>query len=165
VPKLYELAEEFDEIYREISEADPDEDFSDEIKEKLRKAEGDFEDKLIACVKVMKSLAGESDVCRNEAERLTKRARSLTRNAGSLKDYVKECMLSSGMLRVKSSLFNISIADNPPSVDVFDLDDIPDEFTVFVPRKVSKTDIKLAIERGEEVPGAKLVRSQGVRIR
>jgi hypothetical protein len=113
----------------------------------------------------MKSLDGESSVCRNEAERLTKRARSLARNADSLKDYVKECMISAGMLRVKSSLFNISIADNPPSVDVFELDDIPEEFTVPVPRKVSKTEIKLAIERGEEVPGAQLVRSKGVRIR
>lgn len=165
MPKLYELAEEFDEIYREISESDPDEDFSDDLKEKLRKAEGNFEDKLIACVKVLKTLNAEADVCRSEADRLTKRARSYVRNADSLKDYVKECMLSSGMLRVKSSLFNISIADNPPAVDVFDIDNIPEEFTVALPRKVSKTDIKLAIERGEEVPGAKLVRSQGVRIR
>lgn len=165
MPKLYELAEEFEEIYREIAAANPDEDFSDELKGRLHKAEGDFEDKLIACVKVLKTLNAESDVCRNEAERLTKRARSFARNADSLKDYVKECMLSSGMLRVKSSLFSISIADNPPSVDVFELDDIPEEFTVPVPRKVSKTDIKLAIERGEEVPGAKLTRSQGVRIR
>ena len=165
MPKLYELADEFDEIYREISEADPDEDFSEEIKERLRKAEGDFEDKLISCVKVLKSLAGEAASCLVESERLTKRARSLARNADSLKDYIKECMVSSGMLRVKSSLFSISIADNPPSVDVFDIDGIPEEFTVDVPRKVSKIDIKLAIERGEEVPGAQLVRSQGVRIR
>ena len=60
--------------------------------------------------------------------------------------------------KVETPIGTISLKSNPPATDIFDESILPKKFlkekVTYTP---SKTDIKKALQAGEEVPGARLV--------
>ena len=88
------------------------------------------------------------------------------RVAQGLRDYLKLNMETAGIEKITCPFFTISIAKNPPAVDIFDPLSLPAKFMVLPepkPAAPDKTAISLAIKAGEDVPGAKLV--QGTRLK
>ena len=85
--------------------------------------------------------------------------------AAGLRKYLLDNMQRTGITKITCPLFSISIANNPPSVDVFD----PLSLPVFFMRTPEpkppiaapdKAQIKAVLQQGIDVPGAKLVQSQ-----
>ncbi len=70
-----------------------------------------------------------------------------------------------GKTKFKAGVFNFSIQNNPPSVEVFDETLLPKQFLMEQPPKIDRTGIKELLKAGEEVPGAELKHSSGLRIR
>ena len=87
--------------------------------------------------------------------------------AQGLRDYIKQNMLTLGIERIECPLFQISIRNNPPSVEIYDPLNLPAKYMVTPAPKppVAAPDKKLIaadIKAGIEVMGAKL--TQGTRL-
>lgn len=87
--------------------------------------------------------------------------------AQGLRDYIKANMQRLEIERIECPLFQISIRNNPPAVDIFDPLSLPAEYMVLpVPKPPiaapDKKAIAASIKAGNEVPGARLV--QGTRL-
>ena len=71
----------------------------------------------------------------------------------------------SGKTKFKAGVFNFAIQNNPPSVEIYDETLIPEQYLVEQPAKIDKAGIKELLKQGEEVPGAELKQTKGLRIR
>lgn len=74
-------------------------------------------------------------------------------------------MMHNGIQKIDCPLFRISIAKNPPSVEIYDERQVPVQYMTDPPPPPPQIDKKLivqAIKDGFEVPGARL--TQGVRL-
>lgn len=88
------------------------------------------------------------------------------RIAQGLRDYLKRNMEEAQIEKIECPFFKITIAKNPPSVEIFDPLSIPLFYLVTPepkPAAPDKTAIAAAIKAGEEIPGARLV--QGTRLK
>jgi Siphovirus Gp157 len=103
-----------------------------------------------------------------EIERLQALKAQRERVAKGLRDYLKSCMESAQIEKITCPYFTISIAKNPPAVDVFDVLSIPSQYMVTPEPKPpvaapDKKAIAAALKAGEEVPGARM--TQGTRLK
>lgn len=106
----------------------------------------------------------------SEIERLQELKAKRDKIAKSLRDYLKDNMQRCGIDRLDCPLFSISVRKNPPAVDVFDLVSLPKEYWTKPEPKPpvpapDKAAIKLALQAGKEVTGARLVQSTRLDVR
>ena len=97
-----------------------------------------------------------------EIARLQALKNSRVKKAQGLRDYLMHNMLSAGISKIESPLFNIRLQDNPPAVDIYELGLVPSEYMktpATPPPAPDKTAIKNAIKAGQEVAGCKLTQS------
>jgi hypothetical protein len=128
-------------------------------------------------IRAIRHLEGQIDLARAEENRLAAWRASLSSGLERFKDYVIKCIELSGQKKVEADNGSLSIQANPESVEVTDLEALPDEFksvTVKMPaaffREVvegyvdgqaisatftpDKAAIRTALKEGREVPGA-----------
>ncbi len=114
--------------------------------------------------KVIKNQEGNINALKTEINRLTDKKKSIENNVDRMKESLKDSMITTGKERIKTDLFNISVANNPEAVTVIDEALIPDEFFK-VEKKLDKTLLKETIKHGHEIPGAVLTQGKGLRIK
>lgn len=68
------------------------------------------------------------DAIKNEEKRLSDDRKALENTLTRFKQYVKECMESSGITKIETGLGNLSIAKSPISIEVTNEDEIPAKF-------------------------------------
>ena len=91
------------------------------------------------------------------------KARSIMKRADWLKMYLLANMESCGITEISAPGICAKVKTNPPSVDVFDLSQIPEKFMRQPPPPSASPDkkaISSAIKSGEEIPGARLMQSK-----
>lgn len=99
----------------------------------------------------IKNLKAEAEAVKEEAKRLTQRARVAENKAERLKDYLTECL---GGETFKTSRLAVSYRKSQ-AVNVTDPMALPERFKV-IDVKPDKTAIKNAIKAGETVTGAEI---------
>jgi hypothetical protein len=102
-----------------------------------------------------------------EIERLSALKKQRQRAAQSLRDYLKQTMQGLGITKLESPLFAMRLQNNPPSVDVFEIGTVPAAYFTqpeTPPPVLNKKLIAADIKAGIEVPGAKLVVGQSLRV-
>jgi hypothetical protein len=121
-----------------------------------------FDQKCINVVKYIKCLEAEYDGIKKEADRMTDRAKRVSKHIASLSEYLKSNIEKTGLLdSIKSPEFEIKLATNPASLVIFDPDLIPDIYKVTEQvTKIDKALLKNDIKDGFEVEGAKLSQSK-----
>lgn len=101
-----------------------------------------------------------------EIKRLQELKKIGEKKQDSFKNYIKMCMEKMGVKKIETSNGNISLRKTPESVELIDEEIIPEKFKTTVQlEKISKTDIKKALQEGEEVPGATLKRGMLISIK
>ena len=101
-----------------------------------------------------------------EIKRLQELKKIGKKKQDSFKNYIKMCMEKMGVKKIETSNGNISLRKTPESVELIDEEIIPEKFKTTVQlEKISKTDIKKALQEGEEVPGATLKRRMSINIK
>lgn len=101
-----------------------------------------------------------------EIKRLQELKKIGEKKQDSFKNYIKMCMEKMGVKKIETSNGNISLRKTPESVELIDEEIIPEKFKTTVQlEKISKTDIKKALQEGEEVPGATLKRGMSISIK
>lgn len=101
-----------------------------------------------------------------EIKRLQEMKKIGEKKQDSFKNYIKMCMEKMGVKKIETPNGNISLRKTPESVELIDEEIIPEKFKTTVQlEKISKTDIKKALQEGEEVPGATLKRGMSISIK
>lgn len=125
----------------------------------------DIAQKVQGCEMVARTLEADNPAIDAEIKRLQELKKSRQAKADALRKYALENMLACDIQRIDAPLFSISIARNPPKVEVFDERQVPaDYFTdpAPPPPALDKRLMLQALKDGAEIPGAKL--SQGYRL-
>lgn len=123
--------------------------FPDQIAEKAQDCE------MVARVMEAHLRAINAEIRRLQDLRKARKAR-----ADVKRRYVLDNMLASGISRIDVQLFSISVAKSPPSVDIFDEQQLPADYLtapVPPPSQLDKKLIAQAIKNGAEVLGARLI--------
>ena len=159
---LYQLTDAYKQL---IDMLDTAEDI-ETIRDTLDSVEETFDAKVESIVKLIKEKEAEKAAVDEEVHRLRDRSMRIAKKIEWLKSYVQTEMEKIGREKVKSPLFSISLAFNPPSVNVVNESEIPEEFIkVKEIRDVDKVAILERAKQGELVPGVEIVQRKSLRIR
>lgn len=155
---LYELSSN----YRAIQEMDLDE---ETLRDTLDSIIGEVEPKAENIVKWIRNLKGENTAIKEEETRLKNKRITNENKIKALSLYLEDFLKNSGLTRLKTGLFTLSIQNNPPSLEIYDATLIPDKYLIEQLPTIDKQAIKELLKQGIEVPGAELKQTKGLRIR
>lgn len=134
----------------------------------LDAVEGELDEKAENYGRIIRNLEAEAKALKEEADRLSRRKRTIDNNIDSLKKRLQLSMELTGKDSIDTPLFKFRIQKNAPSVvvDLDDLQDMPMEYLTYHEPPVNKTALKDALKAGLDLTGiAHLEQSQSLRIR
>lgn len=135
--KLYEIRNDMWDFASKVEQIE-DSDLNDlEKQEALDKLSAEYVDlgdemteKIEAVALHMKNTEHTIKACKDEAKRLTERARRLQCNFDWFKQYVLMAMSAGNKDKVEGKLINVTVRKCPPSVTVHDIELLSNEFKV-----------------------------------
>ena len=155
---LYELSQN----YLAVQDMDLE---PETLKDTLDSIEEAWEDKVENIVKLIRTVEAEEQAFAVEEKRFNAHKKTMANKKQWLKGYLADMMLLTGKTKCKVGVFNISLQNNPPSLDVLDESLLPKRFFIEQAPTIDKQAIKDLLKQGEEVPGAILKTSKSLRIR
>ena len=155
---LYELSQN----YLAVQDMDLE---PETLKDTLDSIEEAIEVKAENIAKWIRNLEADKKAFEEEEKRFKEKKQAADNRIKSLKQYLEDNMRLTGKTKFKAGFFSFAIQNNPPSVEVFDEALIPKQFLIAQPVKIDRAGIKELLKAGEEVPGAELKHSSGLRIR
>jgi hypothetical protein len=162
--KLYEMATEFERLMELAVDPETGE-FSEEFGPALEKLGADFEDKVIGCAQVLKTMAYKEGVVAAEQDRLAKRKKAYANAQDRLKQYIAGCMDRADVKKVERPTMSVSRTKGRDKVEMkegFDTSAMPEE--VLHPAKPREPNKKYLLEQlkaGKKYDFAKIVRGDG----
>jgi len=169
MPSLYELTGEYLTLYDILSNQDDLEE--NEVTELIESSltNEQIEEKAENYAKIIQMLNAESEAAKAESKRLSDRASSFAKNSDRLKKRLFDAMKITGKEKFKTTLFSFGIQKNAESVNIDDKEFSWNE-KWYKERKLDRkelnlTAIKEALQAGENIPGAELIRTESLRIR
>jgi len=159
---LYELTAQF----RGLQEAALDPDLPPEaFADTMEALTGEFTSKAEGIHAVLTNMDVESCGLKKEIDRLTKRKRAADNGNSRLREYLRAGMEASGIPKIKTPLFTMSLTKPKTIVVIDDEDQIPSEW-MRINRAPDRTALKEALSNGEQITGAHLGEGQsGLAIR
>lgn len=155
--KLYELTE----IYDNIMCLDLEE---EELLSVLSNLHDELEVKAENIAKVLRNIQADISGYKEEEKRLYERRKAMENKEKFLKLYLQDAFLSMDVRKLKAGVFSFNIQKNPPSVYIENEELIPEEF-FYTERKLDRRSLLEALKGGEEVQGAFMRQTEGLRIR
>lgn len=162
---LYEVASQYREMAARLTDLDLDE---QTILDTLEGESGALVEKGQNVAFVVRNLEASAEAIKAAESAMAARRKAIENRAKRLRQYLLMGMQTAGIQKIESPYFNIAIRKNPPSVEVFDANQIPDIYMKVPeppPPEPDKQAIAQAIKEGFEVPGAKLTRGERVEIK
>lgn len=144
---LYDLTGNFLVLQEMMSDPDVD---PETIQDTLEAMDGDYEEKLENCGKVITNLSVIAAGIEKEEKRLNARKKTINNQIDRLKKNIKESMIALDKKRVKTELFSYSIKDGVPSVVIDDEDRVPSEFRTPQPDKIDMNGIKNLLKSSDK---------------
>ena len=161
---LYVLKLEYIEAANRLQSLDID---TETMIDTLDSMGGDLEEKAVNTIFVCRNLMATAEAIKTAEEAMAKRRKAMVSRAAHLEKNVFDAMQQTGIQRIESPYFALSIASNPGAVDVFEPGLLPSDYMREVPayEEPDKALIAKALKAGYEVPGARLVISQRLSVR
>ena len=158
---LYQLTTQAKEIALLLEEGE----FTPEVEQALVINQEQLQEKALNYTHVIKNFEADSQAIDNEIKRLKAMKEAKDNAIDRMKEAVRNAMLASGIDKIESSLFKLSLRRSE-SVEVVNIDQLPD-FCKEVKTTVSahKLNIKQAIKSGLTVEGAVLVENFSLQIK
>lgn len=157
---LYVLANEYRAVANTLEDMDLP---AESIKDTLEGLAGDLEVKAANVAMVMRNLETTISAIAEAEYQMATRREALENRAESIKEYIKDNMITSGINVISCPYFVLKIQNNPPSVKIDFTESIPPEFMVqpkTPPPQPDKRLIAAAIKNGDHVPGAYLIHTK-----
>lgn len=171
--KLFHIAQEFNAL-KSIMENDLEfneetgevTDNSELINELFNDISVSLSDKLDNSSYIVAELNGVAEILKDEAKRLTARAKHFDNNAETLKSLMSYALQSSGEDKIKTDKFTFSFRKSETvEIDSLILPEDFDRRFIRIKREFDKTKIKTALKRGEHIEGASIVEKQNFQIK
>ena len=164
---LYEFNERCRELVAEIETATADE--NDELIAELEATLAELtpasDKKRESYVHVIQSSQGHAAALREEASRLTSRARQMETLANRLTDALHQDLVENGEVQAQAGLFQLKIADSPPRVVLsVPAESLPESYRR-VTYAANMLEIRSALKAGIEIDGAELEQRTHLRIK
>jgi hypothetical protein len=162
---LYILTGEYLALSQKLLESDLDE---QTIADTLEGAAGELEEKATNVAMFVRNLEASAEQIKLARQQMDARCKALESKADSIKRYLKENMIRSGITKIESPYFALTIKKNPPSVVIDDQTQLPSDYIVTPPAPPPAPDKKLiaqAIKDGYTVPGAHLEQTERLEIK
>lgn len=158
--RLYELAAEYQQLQAKLLDMDIDE---QAIADTLEGAAGDFEQKALAVAAVIRNLQADAEAVKAFAKRKLEQANALHDRADKLREYLAHHMRETKILGVVDKAQGLQVRLQVARDKAVELDDnalelLPLRFLTPARPTISKRLISEALEAGETVPGARLVK-------
>lgn len=157
---LYELVGQYLELMEMAEEAD-DQVFMDT----LDGIEGEIEEKAENYAKVIRMLDSDVECIDKEIKRLQEKKKTIGNNVKRIKESLYMAMVTTGKKKFKTALFSFGIQKNPASVSVEDEKLIPERFWKQQDPVLDKKLLSDFLKENGDMPYAKLVRTESLRIR
>ena len=168
--RLFQISEQFNELYNlsediEINENGEVIDNSETLSQLFNEMEMELSEKLENATYIIKELSASEQALKDEAKRLTAKAKVLENRQTRLKDIMKSAIESSGQPKIKTDKFNFSITHrrslNYDDVSMFALSN---EF-IRTKQELDKNKIKDFVRAGGTIDGLKEVETVSLNIR
>lgn len=157
---LYELTDSYLKVLELIEAGE------ENLDDTLESINDTIEVKAENYAKIIRNLEGNVNMLKAEIERLNSRKKSIEGNVDRLKENLKQSMILTGKEKIKTGLFNITVANNPVALNVFDESKIPENFFTYETiKKMDKSAIKDLLKAGQVIEGAELTQGKGLRIK
>ena len=146
---LYEITSAFPKLMEQ-------EDITDEVKQQIEQELTTLlQQKSQNVIGYTKNIELTIEAMKTEETRMAENRKALENKLKKFKEYVKNCMENNNIEKIETELGTLTIAKNPPSVEIFNKNVIPEEFKkVETTIKVDKTAIKNHFKQtGEIVAG------------
>ncbi|MCP3867750.1 MAG: siphovirus Gp157 family protein [Gammaproteobacteria bacterium] len=155
--RLYQIADNY--LLALDALADRDDLPAEVINDTMEGLQGAFEDKALNVARYIRNLEAEASAINEAKKRMEARARVTGNQAKRLKSYLRDELKRTG-IKIKAPDLALRIQNNPPSVVIDRVDQIPDTFkeTETITR-VLKAEVGRALKAGEVVAGAHLERT------
>jgi len=164
MPTLYELSEDFRAAMRLLDEVAADNEgvIPDDLADTLDKLEADRDAKIANTIRAMRNVESDAQGYIDEANRLSRKAKTLLNRAEWLRNYLAACVGERNDWR--DEIFTVKWGKSQ-RVEIDDIEKVPEELrTTKVTIAADKTEIKRRIKSGQEVPGAVLADHYHMRI-
>lgn len=158
--KLYELTAQYKQLQEMADDLDPI-----TLQDTLEAIEESIEDKAENTAKLIRSWEAEAKAIKEEEKRLAERRKSLEKRVDNTKAYLFEQMELAGMDKVKRPTLTVSIAKNPPALEVIDPEKIPSLFMIDQDPVIDKKALLAALKNGAEIDGCAIKQGKGLRIK
>lgn len=150
---LYELTSDYMELLDLMDNPEIDE---QAIIDTMEGLQGEIEDKADGYAKVMKQMDAEAEGLEKEIERLTARKRTIQRNKDLMKTRLRDAMIATGKLKIKTELFGFSVVNNGgklPVIYATDPEQLPEAYKIEVKTyKANDEAVRKALDAGKESP-------------
>ena len=120
----------------------------------------------------IKNLDYEIKAIKSEKSRLDARLKSKEKSCKNMLEYLKNCLEAAKLKKIETPRAAIAIRNNPQSVEITDeksfigwAQDNNDDLLRYKDPEVNKTAVKQLLKAGEEVPYAKLIRTQSLNLK
>ncbi|QDQ28215.1 siphovirus Gp157 family protein [Chitinimonas arctica] len=162
---LYVLAKEYRLTAEKLADLDLPQDM---VADTLEGLAGALEHKATNVAMFIRNLEANVEAIKGAEKQMAERRRAMESRAENLRDYLKGAMQATQIKVIESPYFKMAIRDNPQSVVIDTASQIPAKFMRQPDPPPAQPDKKLiaaALNAGEEVSGARLVRGSRLDIR
>jgi hypothetical protein len=159
---LYQLSGDYLAIANKLSDSELP---AEVINDTLESLSGELEEKCTNVALFVRNLEATAESIKAAEKQMADRRKAIENKADSIRQYLKTNMQRTGITKIESPYFALTIKKNPPSVVIDDPAAIPAEFMVTPPAPPPSPDKKAIGEKlkaGETVPGCHL--EQGERL-
>lgn len=162
---LYQLTADYRAVADKLAELDLDE---DTIRDTLESLSGDLEEKAVNVAMAVRNMESDAAAIKEAEAQMAQRRKALEARAERIKAYLLDNMQAAGISKIECPYFRLSVRDNPPSVEVYELGIVPAEYMVQAPPpppSLDKRAIGDALKAGVDVPGCQLKRGKRLEIK
>lgn len=177
---LYELTNDFSELFGQLDDMLDNENLTVEERDELSQAwfdtlemiEAEFDDKAENIAVLAKQLTAEAEIIKKEEVSLARRRMARENAVKRLKGYLLQSMEATDRRKIDKPRARISLRNNPESVQIENDTEFinwamnnREDLLRYKDPEISKSAVKQALNDGEEIPGASLVRTKSVLIK
>lgn len=164
--QLYVLAQQYSQQVAILADMDLD---AQTIADTLESLSGDLETKATNVAMFARNLEATAEQIKAAESQMATRRKAMEARADSLRRYLLAAMQQTGIQKIESPHLRLSVRDNPPAVDVFDLAQVPAEFMAAPPPPPApapdKAAMKAAFKAGRDVAGCRITQAQRLEIK
>lgn len=163
IQRLYEIS---DEIERLIYSADENGELTPEALQRLDELELAFNEKIDACLAVLKNKKAHLSQQNETIRQLQRRKSTTSKEIGFLEYYISSEMLRMNRKRVETALHKVTVTSSRGKIDVLDIDALPDrlkrtESKVFPDKDAIRQEMK---ETGSTPDGVTFTKGHHLRV-